>query len=57
MTIIGLILFLGGLVIAGMIFMGTAPAVLAGLPIPFWGWIGIAALGAILIMLNRRPGD
>ena len=57
MTIIGFIIFLGGLIVAGMVFMGTAPAAIAGLPIPFWGWICVAAFGALLIMLNRRPGN
>jgi hypothetical protein len=57
MTIIGFILFLGGLGIAGAIFMGAAPAAITALPVPFIAWIGVAVVGAVLIMFNRRPGN
>lgn len=57
MTIVGFILFLGGLIIGGMIFLGTAPAALAGLQVPIWVWFVVAAFGGLLIMLNRRPGN
>jgi len=57
MTIVGLILLIGGLIVAGLLFTGNAPAFLAALPIPFWGWCIVAAAGAVLMYLNRRPGN
>lgn len=57
MTIIGILLILGGLGVAGLLFTGAAPLFLATLPVPLAGWIGVAVMGAILLMLNRRPHD
>lgn len=57
MTIVGLILLIIGLIVAGLLFTGNAPAFLAALPIPFWGWCVVAVGGAVLMYLNRRPGD
>jgi len=52
-----MILFVGGLICAGLLFTGAAPEALLGLPVGFWGWVGASALGAILIYFNRRPGN
>jgi ABC-type Fe3+-siderophore transport system permease subunit len=57
MTIIGIILIIGGLAVAALLFTGAAPLFLANLPVPFAAWIGAAVVGAILLMLNRRPHD
>lgn len=57
MTIIGIILIIGGLVVAALLFTGAAPLLLANLPVPLAAWIGVAAVGGILLLLNRRPHD
>jgi hypothetical protein len=57
MTIVGVLLFFGSLISFGLIFSGAAPEALAALPVPGWAWLAGAAAGALLIMLNRRPGN
>jgi len=60
MTIAGVILLIAGLAGAGLMFTGNTPAFLATLPAPFNGivpWIVMAAVGAVLVYFNRRPGD
>lgn len=57
MTIAGVILLITGGVISTLLFTGNAPAAINNLPVPFWGWLVMAAVGAILIYFNRRPAD
>ena len=57
MTILGILLILVGAGVAFMLFSGTAPEQLATLPIPVWGWVALAVVGAVLIVMNRRPND
>lgn len=57
MSKLGLLLLLAGILVPLSIFTGVAPLALATAPIPQWVWIATAALGAFLIMLNRRPGN
>lgn len=57
MTILGIILIVVGVVAAGLLFTGMAPAFLQDLPVPFWVWLVVAVVGLVLVFLNRRPGD
>jgi hypothetical protein len=57
MTYVGFILLIAGGIIALLNFIGITPAPLEALPVPFWAWLVVAAVGAALIVLNRRPGD
>lgn len=57
MTIVGLICLIAGLGIFGLIFSDNAPDALLNLPVPGWAWLALAAVGALLMLLNRRPGN
>lgn len=57
MTILGIILVIVGLGAAALLFTGSAPMFLASLPIPVLAWVAVGAVGGLLVMLNRRPGD
>ncbi|MCC6143230.1 MAG: hypothetical protein IT368_05440 [Candidatus Hydrogenedentes bacterium] len=57
MSILGWILLVAGAAVSVLILLGQAPAQLAELPVPLWGWLVVAAVGAALVFLNRRPGD
>ncbi|MBI2434862.1 MAG: hypothetical protein HYV26_18565 [Candidatus Hydrogenedentes bacterium] len=57
MTIIGIILVVAGVVIAGLVFTGSAPEALMNLNWPIWVWLVVAAVGVALIFFNRRPND
>lgn len=57
MTILGWILLVAGGVAAALVFLGNAPEFLLNLPVPFWGWCLMAVGGALLVYLNRRPGN
>ena len=39
------------------IFTGVAPLALANADVPTWVWIATGVVGAVLIMLNRRPSN
>jgi len=56
-AILGWILLLGGIGIALGDFTGMVPVAVANLGIPLWVWIGCAAFGGFVVMLNRRPGN
>ncbi len=55
MTIVGIILIILGGGAAGLIFTGKAPEFLTNLPVPFYVWIIVAVVGAVLVYFNRRP--
>lgn len=61
MTILGIILLLLGGGVFLLLFTGATPEAikptLESLPLPIWAWLAIAAVGAVLIYLNRRPND
>lgn len=57
MTILGILLIIIGVVVAGLLFTGAAPAALMNLGMPLWGWAAVAVVGVVLIIFNRRPGD
>jgi hypothetical protein len=57
MSKLGWLLLLAGILIPLSIFTGVAPLALATAPIPQWAWLATAAVGAFLVMLNRRPGN
>lgn len=57
MTIVGYLVLFGSLISFGLIFSGNAPEALATLPVPGWAWLAGAAVGGLLIMLNRRPAN
>jgi hypothetical protein len=50
LLIAGIALFLGD-------FTGMIPITLANMGIPLWVWLAVAGVGAVLVMLNRRPGN
>ena len=54
---LGCLLILVGIVAFGAIFTGIAPVAMGTLPVPLWAWLGIAAIGGIIVMLNRRPNN
>lgn len=57
MTFLGIILFIIGALAAGLLFTGNAPSALMEIPVPDWGWVILALLGALLIYFNRRPAN
>ena len=57
MTLVGIVVFLAGVIAFGLLFSGSAPEQLAALPMPIWVWLVVAAAGLLVIMLNRRPRD
>ena len=57
MTLLGWLLLLAGILLPLSIFVGVAPVALANAGVPTWVWIATGVLGALLIMLNRRPGN
>jgi hypothetical protein len=57
MTILGFILLAAGAVAAILTFLGLAPEALGNLPVDMKGWLGTACAGAVLMYLNRRPGN
>jgi hypothetical protein len=57
MTILGVLLILVGVGAAGLLFTGNAPEQLLSLPLPVWAWLVLAVVGAVLIVMNRRPND
>lgn len=57
MTIAGVILLIVGGVMSTLLFTGNAPAAISNLPVPFWAWVVVAAIGAVLIYFNRRPAN
>ena len=57
MSFIGWILLIAGSILGGLVFTGKAPDALLGLGWPFWAWGALAAVGLVLIVLNRRPAD
>jgi hypothetical protein len=61
MTIVGIVLLILGGGVFALLFTGATPEALKptleSLPLPLWAWLVIAAVGAILIYLNRRPND
>jgi len=61
MTILGIILLVAGaagflLLLTGMGGAALLP-ILAKMPLGLIGWGLLAAVGVVLILLNRRPGD
>lgn len=50
LLIAGIALFLGD-------FTGMMPVALANIGVPLWAWLAVAAVGGVLVMLNRRPGN
>lgn len=57
MAIAGVLLLIVGGLASGLVFIGKAPEILTQPPLGFAVWIGIAVAGAVLILLNRRPGN
>ncbi len=57
MTLLGILLFLTGAGIFGLLFTGNAPAQLAALDVPIWAWLALAAFGLFLVMMNRRTAN
>jgi hypothetical protein len=59
MTIAGVILLILGGVASTLVFTGNVPQALNPVfnPVPSFTWIIIAAIGAVLIYINRRPGN
>lgn len=57
MTLVGVLCLVAGLSIFGLIMSDNAPAVLLELPVPVLAWLVLAGVGAVLIFLNRRPGN
>lgn len=57
MTIVGIILIIIGAGAVLLNFTGTTPEIIANLPIPFYVWFIVIAVGALMVFLNRRPHD
>ena len=57
MTLLGWLLLLAGFLLPLSIFTGVAPVALANAGVPTWVWIATGVVGAVLIMLNRRPNN
>ena len=57
MTLLGWLLLLAGILLPLSIFTGVAPLALANADVPTWVWIATGVVGAVLIMLNRRPSN
>jgi hypothetical protein len=73
MNVLGALLLIGGTIAAGIVQFGRAPgapvnATGADAPFTIPGplhslglspamWLGVAALGAVILYLNRRPSD
>lgn len=57
MSKLGWLLLLAGILVPLSIFVGVAPVALANAPVPTWVWIATAAVGGVLVVLNRRPGN
>ncbi len=57
MTLLGWLLLITGILAPLAIFTGLAPLALANAGVPSWVWITTGVVGAILIMLNRRPSN
>jgi hypothetical protein len=56
-TILGLILLIAGALGFALDYLGHLPAPIVSLSIPQVAWIVIALVGAVMLYLNRRPGD
>jgi len=57
MMVIGLILFLVGGACAVMFLMEMVPAFLVGTPVTMGSCVAVAAIGLVIMMLNRRPAN
>lgn len=57
MTIVGMILFAIGGAAALLFYVGMAPAFLQGTPITMGTCLIVAVIGAVLMILGRRPAD
>ena len=57
MTLLGWLLLLVAILAPLSIFTGLAPLALANAGVPSWVWIATGVVGALLIMLNRRPNN
>jgi hypothetical protein len=56
-TILGLILLIDGALGFALDYLGHLPAPIVSLGIPQVAWVVIALVGAVMLYLNRRPGD
>ena len=56
-TILGLILLIAGALGFVLDYLGRLPAPIVSLGIPEAAWIVVALVGAVMMYLNRRPGD
>ena len=57
MSKLGWLLLIAGIALFLAVFTGMAPVAVANLPIPHWGWLAVAGIGGVLVVLNRRPGN
>ncbi len=57
MTIVGTILLIVGAIMSAAFFTGWAPDAVANWPVQLKGWLAVTAVGFVLIVLNKRPGN
>ena len=57
MSKLGWLLLIAGIALFLAVFTGMAPVAVANLTIPLWGWLAVAGIGGVLVVLNRRPGN
>jgi hypothetical protein len=57
MNILGALLFLAGVVCAGLVYVDRAPVALQNIGLSAPMWMGVSLLGVVLLWFNRRAAD